>query len=75
MYICVYNITLHALWYILCLFSLNLFVEVKALQGLCYLLYVYSTLNKSSMSMSMYLRSQYHDPKKQNWQIQNCKYT
>ena len=52
MYIYVYNITLHALWYILCLFSLNLFVEVKALQGLCYLLYVYSTLNKSSMSMS-----------------------
>ena len=25
------------------LFSLNLFVEVKALQDLCYLLYVYST--------------------------------
>ena len=32
-----------------------MFVEVKALQGLCYLLYVYSTQNKSSMSMSAVL--------------------
>ena len=30
-----------------------MFVEVQALQGLCYIVIPYSTKNKSSMSMSM----------------------
>ena len=33
------------------LIILLLFIEVKALQGLCYLLYVYSTKIKSSVSI------------------------
>ena len=43
------------MWHFLCLpsnFLLNCFVEVKALPSLCYIV-IYSTLNKSSMSMSM----------------------
>ena len=33
-----------------------MFVEVQALQGLCYIVIPYSTKNKSSMSMPMFYK-------------------